>query len=491
MSFDMAQHEKIRKCTKRAIERILFNYSLPANEIYEAVMGYQHDPQDLPTHDLKREFDIPDVKNRYSKALMNIVAEFCITSLESLSLEQMASAPKQYDEAYLKRRWKTQYEVFKAIFVDIPEPVERKKLFFSECILYSTLLATTHGRSISALNDRLETPSQKTRARKWLKSVAETLFSERMKDQFRTIVSWYIEDELLKEAEELGLSIIKRYLLPANKVVDRKNNLYRSVDKAERDGTDFPEERIKGATEEETMANIEMREHMKEDRYLYIHAAHDILMLAELIANHTIANNISCDKWEEDSVWFMQRLMESPVYPQYRKKQLWMISLMPQECTEYLQSLFGWVYSSLKKEAQIILGTAYLEDGVTNSRMQSILDLNSIEIGHILASLVEQGLLLASRKGRWTSYRLNAEFSIPDEQLHLDNPQNTVCLTNETDRTIYEYILTNGFITSHQILDITKITTPQGANIALGRLMDADLIEKIRKGRHFIYQIKK
>ena len=143
-----------------------------------------------------------------------------------------------------------------------------------------------------------------------------------MKDQFRTIVSWYIEDELLKEAEELGLSIIKRYLLPANKVVDRKNNLYRSVDKAERDGTDFPEERIKGATEEETMANIEMREHMKEDRYLYIHAAHDILMLAELIANHTIANNISCDKWEEDSVWFMQRLMESPVYPQYRKKQL-------------------------------------------------------------------------------------------------------------------------------------------------------------------------
>ena len=155
-----------------------------------------------------------------------------------------------------------------------------------------------------------------------MKSVAEALFSEQMKDQFRTVVSWYIEDELLKEAEELGLSIIKRYLLPANKVVERKNNLYRSVEKAESNNTDFPEERIKGATEEKTVANIEMREDMKEERYLYVQAAHDILMLAELIANHTIADNISCGEWKEDASWFMQQLMESPVYPQYRKAQL-------------------------------------------------------------------------------------------------------------------------------------------------------------------------
>lgn len=170
---------------------------------------------------------------------------------------------------------------------------------------------------------------------------------------------------------------------------------------------------------------------------------------------------------------------------------LWMISLMPQECTEYLQALFGWVYSSLKNDAQIILGTAYLEDGVTNSRMQSIFDLSSIEIGHLLASLVEQELLLVTRKGRWTSYRLNTEFSIPDEQLHLDSPKDAVRLNNKTDETIYEYILTNGFITSHQILGITKITTTQGANVALGRLMKANIIEKVQKGRQFIYQIKK
>lgn len=168
---------------------------------------------------------------------------------------------------------------------------------------------------------------------------------------------------------------------------------------------------------------------------------------------------------------------------------LWMVSLMPKECTEYLQTLFGWVYFSLRKESQIILGTAHLEDGVTNSRMQSILGLSSMEIGRILTSLVDQGLLLAHRNGRWTQYRLNTEYSIPDEQLQLINPQNVVHLSNETDRTIYEYILTNGFITSHQILDITKITTTQGANVALGRLMSAGLIKKVRRGRQFIYQL--
>jgi len=108
-----------------------------------------------------------------------------------------------------------------------------------------------------------------------------------------------------------------------------------------------------------------------------------------------------------------------------------------------------------------------------------ILDLNSVEMGHVLAALVEQELLLVSKKGRWTSYRLNTEFSIPEEQLHLDSTQDVVRFSNEADRIIYEYIFANGFIASHQILDITKITTTQGANAALGRLMNADLVEKV------------
>lgn len=169
---------------------------------------------------------------------------------------------------------------------------------------------------------------------------------------------------------------------------------------------------------------------------------------------------------------------------------LWMISLMPQECSEYLQKLFGWVYEKLNKEEQLILGTAYLEKGVTNSRMQSIIERSSVEIGHILASLVEQKMLNATKKGRWTSYCLNTEYQIPAKQPQVDIHPNLIVFKNDSDQIIYEYIKTNGFITTQQVLEITKINTTQGANTALGRLMRAELIQKIRKGRQFIYEIK-
>ena len=169
---------------------------------------------------------------------------------------------------------------------------------------------------------------------------------------------------------------------------------------------------------------------------------------------------------------------------------LWMISLMPQECTERLQALFGYKYSRLKKDEQIILGTAFLEGSVTNARMQSILDLHSTEIGHVLAGLVEANMLIADKKGRWTSYNLNEGYQIQAEQMDIDDIQPAeIVFRNDTDRIIYEYIRTNGFITTHQILDITRINTPQGANVALGRLMDMGLVKKIRKGRQFIYQL--
>ena len=171
---------------------------------------------------------------------------------------------------------------------------------------------------------------------------------------------------------------------------------------------------------------------------------------------------------------------------------LWMISLMPQECTEYLQNLFGLAYSHLSSQEQIILGTAYLENEVTNSRMQSILDIHSIEIGHILSVLVEKNMLIADRKGRWTKYTLNQNYEIQPEQIILtDIPYKEQVFKNESDQIIFNYIQTNGFITTHQITEITNITTLSGASVALGRLIKRNLVEKVRKGKHFIYQIKK
>lgn len=192
--------------------------------------------------------------------------------------------------------------------------------------------------------------------------------------------------------------------------------------------------------------------------------------------------------WGEEN-WRKPDLSENEELHQVELK-LWMISLMPQECTEYLRHLFGFKYTCLSKEAQIILGTAYLEGDVTNSRLQSMLDLHSIEIGHILSILVEQNMLVANKKGRWTSYKLNEGYVIPSEEVPLkETHPPEIAFKNETDQIIYEYISANSFITSHEVIKITNITTQQGACTALGRLIKMGLVVKVRKGRQFIYQL--
>ena len=193
--------------------------------------------------------------------------------------------------------------------------------------------------------------------------------------------------------------------------------------------------------------------------------------------------------WGEES-WRKPDLSQNEELHQVELK-LWMISLMPPECTEYLQKLFGLAYSHLDNETQIILGTAYLENGVTNARMQSIINRDSTKIGHMLADLVEQQMLIADKKGRWTSYRLNESYEIRPEQFEFrDINHEGVMLQNETDQSIYEYIKANGFITTQQVVELTRITTAQGANAALGRMMKQNLIRKVRRGKHFIYELK-
>lgn len=190
--------------------------------------------------------------------------------------------------------------------------------------------------------------------------------------------------------------------------------------------------------------------------------------------------------WSEEN-WRKPDLQENDDLNHVELK-LWMVSLMPQECSEYLQKHFGWVYMRLGKHEQIILGTAYLERCVSNSRMQAILHLNSIEVGHMLAELVRKKLLLINKNGRWTSYMVNQEYTIPAEQIDLNRSSGNITLKNDTDKLIYDYIQTNGFITTAQILGITKINTLSGASVAINRLIKLGLVKKIRRGKHFIYQ---
>ncbi len=203
------------------------------------------------------------------------------------------------------------------------------------------------------------------------------------------------------------------------------------------------------------------------------------------------SENLACEKQQEKKEnWRKPDLSQNEDVHVVELK-LWMTSLMPDECIEYLHGLFGSSYMQLDREEQLILGTAYLEGSVTNVRIQTMLKRNGVEVGHILAKLVDKGMLIADKRGRWTSYTLNAEYESHGEQHGTVNvSQQMLIFKNNTDKEIYKYIETNGFITVHQVLEISRITTTQGANAALGRLMKNGLVEKVQRGKQFIYILK-
>lgn len=113
--------------------------------------------------------------------------------------------------------------------------------------------------------------------------------------------------------------------------------------------------------------------------------------------------------------------------------------------------------------------------------------MHSTDVGKHLYELVEKGMLLVTPNGRWTTYQLNGQYNIPPDQLQLSEITEPTLDLIDTDRIIYDYICENGFITSKQVISITKITTVPGASIALNRLINKKLIEKKRKGRQFYY----
>ena len=67
----------------------------------------------------------------------------------------------------------------------------------------------------------------------------------------------------------------------------------------------------------------------------------------------TILNVWGAEQWRKPDLSQNEELHQVEL-------KLWMISLMPPECTEYLYQLFGVAYKHLDKDSQIILGTAYL-----------------------------------------------------------------------------------------------------------------------------------
>ena len=193
------------------------------------------------------------------------------------------------------------------------------------------------------------------------------------------------------------------------------------------------------------------------------------------------------DAWRGEK-WREPDLHEDAELQQVDLK-LFTIALMPEECTLFLTELLGKrTYQRLSPEEQIILGTAYLENSVSNQRLQQILDIHPTDIGKILSGLVEKGMLISDWKGRWTTYTINRDYKQTEPQLDFSDIVATEPdIRNETDRKIYAYIQENGFITTKQAVSNTKLTTPQGASLALKRLIDRGLVKKQGTGRNTHY----
>lgn len=113
------------------------------------------------------------------------------------------------------------------------------------------------------------------------------------------------------------------------------------------------------------------------------------------------------DAWKKEN-WRQPDLQENNESQQVELR-LWMTSLMPEECSRFLQQVFQNSYMQLSADKQVILCCAYTEKKVSNARLQSFLNIHPTDIGKLLAELTEDGFLKRDSKGRWTTYTLNVE----------------------------------------------------------------------------------
>ena len=109
--------------------------------------------------------------------------------------------------------------------------------------------------------------------------------------------------------------------------------------------------------------------------------------------------------WKAEN-WRSPDLRDVPECEQVELR-LWMVSLLPQECTNRLHELWGDQYDSLTANEQIVLSAACLENEISNAWLQPLLELHPTDISKLLGGLTDKGYLVCHSKGRWTTYSLN------------------------------------------------------------------------------------
>ena len=84
-----------------------------------------------------------------------------------------------------------------------------------------------------------------------------------------------------------------------------------------------------------------------------------------------------------------------------------MTSLLPESVLSEMKAHYGEeTYHAMTSEEQMILAYVWNGDSISNTELQQLLGLNSIEVGKILHQMVAKQLLNKENKNRWTTYTL-------------------------------------------------------------------------------------
>lgn len=147
---------------------------------------------------------------------------------------------------------------------------------------------------------------------------------------------------------------------------------------------------------------------------------------------------------------------------------IWMVSLMPPEITSKMKSLYGNAYKHMSGMEKQVMATALLEEEVSNSDMQTLLEKNPIEVGTILNQLVEKQLLIPYGKGRWTMYQPNRHFleGTAQDTAQVDTTYNTVYQKN-TINPIQETAQVTAQVTAQETTQVTTQITTQEKSIRI------------------------
>ena len=114
-----------------------------------------------------------------------------------------------------------------------------------------------------------------------------------------------------------------------------------------------------------------------------------------------------------------------------------MISLLPESVLNAMKAYYGEeTYHAMTSEEQMILAYVWNGDSISNTELQQLLGLNSIEVGKILHQMVAKQLLNKENKNRWTTYTLlkdgNADFTSEEKSEEKKDVTNNVT-DNVTD----------------------------------------------------------